>query len=152
LAKPKADVEGEIGPKSQKRERDVPVANTLRAILAAHVLRTGRSGRDLIFGRTASEPFTPSHMRKRANAAWAKADPPLAPIGLHEARHTYVSLMHDAGMSLERIGDYVGHSSAYMTERYRHLLEGHAAEAAQMFDAYLTRQSSPEARGTSIIR
>jgi hypothetical protein len=28
-----------------------------------------------------------------------------------------------------------------MTERYRHLLEGHAAEAAQLFDAYLTRQS-----------
>ena len=35
----------------------------------------------------------------------------LATVGLHELRHTYVSLMHDAGFSLERVGDYVGHSS-----------------------------------------
>jgi hypothetical protein len=42
--------------------------------------------------------------------------------------------MHDAGFSLERIGDYVGHSSAYMTDAYRHLLEGHEAEAAERFE------------------
>jgi hypothetical protein len=35
--------------------------------------------------------------------------------------------MHDASFSLERIGDYVGRSSAYMTDRYRHLLEGDEA-------------------------
>jgi hypothetical protein len=29
-----------------------------------------------------------------------------------------------AGCSLEEIGDYVGHSGVYMTDRYRHLLEG----------------------------
>jgi hypothetical protein len=46
--------------------------------------------------------------------------------------------MHAAGLNLERIGDYIGHSSAYMTDRYRHLLEGHEAEAAAMFDEYLT--------------
>jgi hypothetical protein len=32
--------------------------------------------------------------------------------------------MHAAGRSLEEIGDYAGHSSAYMTDRYRHLIEG----------------------------
>jgi hypothetical protein len=47
--------------------------------------------------------------------------------------------MHDAGLSLERIGDYVGHSSTYMTDRYRHLLEGHEHEAARMLDEYLAR-------------
>ena len=50
--------------------------------------------------------------------------------------------MHDAGLSLERIGDYVGHSSAYMTDRYRHLLEGHEAEAARLLDDYLARADS----------
>jgi integrase len=68
--------------------------------------------------------------------------PLLAPIGLHELRHSYVSLMHDAGFSLERIGDYVGHSSAWMTDRYRHLLAGHEAEAAERFEACLTRAAS----------
>ena len=45
--------------------------------------------------------------------------------------------MFEAGLSLEEIGDYVGHSSAYMTDRYRHLREGHEARAAERFDAYL---------------
>ena len=35
----------------------------------------------------------------------------LVPIGLHECRHTFVSLMVAAGRSLEEVGDYVGHSS-----------------------------------------
>ena len=64
---------------------------------------------------------------------------PLQPIGLHECRHTFVSIAHDAGLTLERIGDYVGHSSAYLTDRYRHLIDGHEAEAAKLFDDYLTR-------------
>ena len=67
---------------------------------------------------------------------------PLEPIGLHECRHTAVSLMVDAGLSLERVGDYVGHSSAWMTDKYRHLLEGHEAEAARMLDEYLARANT----------
>ena len=63
----------------------------------------------------------------------------LVPIGLHECRHTIVSLMHDAGLTLERIGDYIGHGSSYMTDKYRHLLEGHEAEARQIMDDYLVR-------------
>jgi len=49
--------------------------------------------------------------------------------------------MHDAGLSLERIGDYVGHNSTYMVDRYRHLLDGHEAEAARRFDEYLKRRA-----------
>jgi integrase len=108
-----------------------------------------------VFGRSASEPFTPTHVHAKARKAWAaenkrrseeaaeKGTKPelLEPIGLHEARHTYLLLMHDAGLSLERIGDYVGHSSKYMTDRYRHLLDGHEAEAARAFDDYLARRT-----------
>ena len=76
-------------------------------------------------------------MLRRAGAAFKEAG--LERIVLHECRHTYVTLMFEAGLSLERIGDYVGHSSTYMTERYRHLLEGHEAESAKALDAYLER-------------
>src|SRR5205823_7665983 len=100
-------------------------------------------------------PFTPTHVRERALEAWAVAavgaflrggglDVELEPVGLHECRHSYVSLMHDAGFSLERIGDYVGHSSAYMTDRYRHLLDGHESEAAERFEQYLARQTGAQ--------
>lgn len=46
----------------------------------------------------------------------------MQPIALHEWRHTYVPLLHDAGFSLELISDFVGHSSTYIIDRYRHLL------------------------------
>lgn len=142
------DVEGPIEPKSRKGTREVPVSATLREILAAHLLRSGRRGSDLVFGRSASVPFVANGVRRRAARAWAAAavgvfltGRPLAveiaPIGLHECRHTFVSLMHAAGRSLEEIGDYVGHSSAYMTDRYRHLLDGARADAAAALDELL---------------
>ena len=100
-----------------------------------------------MFGRTATEPFTPTHVRELALKAWAVAavgtflrgeSADLVPIGLHECRHTFVSLMHAAGRSLEEIGDYVGHSSAYMTEQYRHLLDGARSDAALALDSLLS--------------
>ncbi len=144
---------GEIEPKSTKGKRTVPITATLRDHLTEHKTSTARDGTDFVFGQTAASPFTPSYVRRRAIAAWTAANAKrkeqeektgkkttaLNPIGLHELRHTFVSLMHDAGLSLERIGDYVGHSSAYMTERYRHLLAGHEAEAARTLDEYLAR-------------
>ena len=45
--------------------------------------------------------------------------------------------MHAAGCSLEEIGDYVGHSSAYMTDRYRHLIDGQREIAAAKLDKFL---------------
>ncbi len=139
--------DGAIEPKSAKGTRTVPITALLRDYLVAHEARTGRGADDFVFGPKADRPFTPSNIRKRAAVAWAKANEhrqakglgPLQPIGLHECRHTFVSLLHDAGLSLERIGDYVGHSSTYMTDRYRHLIEGHEAESARMFDEYLAR-------------
>jgi hypothetical protein len=61
---------------------------------------------------------------------------------MHERRHSYVSLMHDAGFSLERIGDYVGHSCAYMTDAYRHLFDGQETEAAERFEDYGPRPTA----------
>ena len=87
------DVEGPIAPKSQKGKRVVPVAAELRRYLLAHKLATGRDGDELLFGRTARTPFTPTHVRKRAREAWAAAavgaflrgeSLDLEPIGLHE--------------------------------------------------------------------
>jgi integrase len=141
------EVEGEIAPKSEKGIRRVPIAGALRLILLEHKARTGRRGGELIFGRTATAPFTPTHIRDRALGAWAasavgaflrgRVDAELEPIGLHECRHTFVSLMVAAGRSLEETGDYVGHSSSYMTDQYRHLLDGARSEAAAALDALL---------------
>jgi len=140
------DVAGAIAPKSKSGGRKVPVPAVLRRYLLEQKVRTGRAGPDLLFGRTASDPFTSTHVRARALAAWSAAnaerkernESPLEPITLHECRHTYVSMMHAAGVPLERIGDYAGHSGTYMTERYRHLVEGQGAKDVAELDAFLT--------------
>jgi integrase len=143
--------EGEIEPKSAKGTRDVPVPDRLVKILSDHSLETGRT-EGLVFGRSTNAPFTPSHVRRRAEDAWTKVNEKerakaqqearepvlLDPIGLHEARHTYVTFMFRAGNPLEEIGDYVGHASTYMTEHYRHLLPDSQAEARRRMNAYLS--------------
>lgn len=142
------DKTGPIVPKSAKSERRVPIPPALRLYLLEHMALTGRR-EGLVFGPTASNPFTPSNVRKRSLKAWEtankkrldKGDPPLEPIGLHECRHSWVSWMHDAGFTLERIADYAGHSSTWMTDRYRHLLDGHEDEAARRQDEYLVRRA-----------
>ena len=141
--------QGEIEPKSEKGTGTVPIPAAAAGLpRRAQGARPAATGDDFVFGATADRPFTPTHIRRQAAKAWAAANekrgrrrssPPLVPIGLHECRHTFVTLMHDAGFTLERIGDYVGHSSTYMTDRYRHLLEGHETEAARMLDDYLAR-------------
>jgi integrase len=144
--------EGPVAPKSRKGTRRVPIPGSLRRHLLEQKMRTGRDREDLVCGAARDRPFTPTHVRKQALAAWEAENvkrreqelPELSPIGLHELRHSYVSLMHDAGFSLERIGDYVGHSSAYMTDAYRHLLEGHEAEAAERFEDYLSRTTGAQ--------
>lgn len=144
------DVAGFVSPKSRKGRRDVPIVSLLRDYLLEHKARAGRDGAEFVFGPRADHPFTPTNIRKRALTAWSEANakrrevelPELVPIGLHECRHTCVSLLFDAGLSLERIGDYVGHSSSYMTEAYRHLIDGHKAETVRLVDAYVARAST----------
>jgi integrase len=142
----------------EKGVRDVPIPGRLRLYLLEHRARTGRRGEDLFFGRTACDPFTPTHVRDRALSAWAAAalgaflrGVPLAveivPIGLHEARHTYVSLMASQGVPLERVGDYVGHTSAYMTDSYRHLIAGQREQDAAALDALLSTGARTGAHG-----
>jgi integrase len=117
----------------------------LRRELVAHKLRTGRDGDDLVFGRSASEPFTPSTVRRHALDAWASAG--LAPIGLHEARHTWVSICIAAGVNPHTLMVSAGHGSYDMTMRhYGKVMPGSLDEAASRVDAYL--QGSPSARGT----
>ena len=117
---------GELEPKSRAGRRSVPCPEILRPYLEGHRVDTGRGGDDLVFGKSGSVPFERTTIRRRADRVWRKAG--LEPIDPHECRHSYVSLMHAAGIPLERIGDYVGRTSTFMTSRYRHLVAGQAEE------------------------
>jgi integrase len=167
-------VEGEISTKSG-RDRRVPIAGVLRDYLDEHLLGLGRA-EGLLFGSSATSPFTLSPTARRAQKAWevenkrrvkaaeeAGEDPDsvalLQAITLHECRHTFASLMIAAGVNAKALSTYMGHSTISITlDRYGHLMPGNEAEAAGLLDAYLERadtaartaQLDPPARRSSI--
>ncbi len=125
-----------VAVKTRAGRRRVPVAAVLREHLLDHKLRTGRSN-GLVFG-DGDEPFAYEALLRRAKAAWKAAG--LLPIGLHEARHTFASLMIDAGVNAKALSTYLGHSTIGVTfDLYGHLMPGNEDEAAGLLDAYLVR-------------
>jgi integrase len=125
--------EGVIEPKSRAGRRRVPIVAALRVHLVAWKLRRG--GGELFFG-DGYDPFNRDGLVVRANRAWKAAAQ--TQIGLHEARHTYASLMIAAGVNAKALSTFMGHSSITITlDRYGHLMPGSEGEAVALADAYL---------------
>jgi integrase len=127
-----------IHPKSVAGVRTVPIPKALRSLFAAHRLQ--RVGEGYVFGSSLTTPFTASAVLRRARLRWSRIDSlkPLADFGLHEARHTFASLMIDAGVNAKALTEYMGHSSITVTfDRYGHLMPGNHQQAAALLDAYL---------------
>jgi integrase len=129
-------VAGPIEVKSGAGERAVPMAFVVRRELRHHQERTGRSGEDLVFGRTSTEAFFASTVQSRANKAWKAAG--LEPITPHEARHCAISYFIAAGLDWKQISTWAGHGDVRQTwNRYGHLVPGGEAAARERLDAYL---------------
>ena len=126
-------------PKSRAGRRRVPIVSLLAGHLRAHQEATGRGGEDLVFGRTASDPFVPSTVRSRALSAWGdNHDPPLEPITLHQCRHTPASFMIAAGANAKALSVVMGHASIEITfNRYGHLMPGGEEEVGKILAAFL---------------
>jgi integrase len=144
--------EGPIPPKSKAGVRTVPILAVLRDFLDAHMLKVGCEGDDLVFGRSASVPFAPKSVKERAERAWERVnkrvreagdvegrEPDLLdPITLHECRHTFASLLIDAGVNAKAIQTFMGHATIEMTfSQYGHLMPGSRDQARELVDAYL---------------
>jgi integrase len=127
----------EVEPKSHAGRRTIPIVGALRDELVTHRASQDRDG-GLAFGPSADTPFQPSNLWRRAQVAWRRAG--LRPIGLHEARHTFASVLIAAGVNAKAITTYMGHASIQTTyDLYGKLMPGSEAEAAALVDAYLAR-------------
>lgn len=123
-------LEGEVEPKSRKGKRKVPIPAVLRDHLDALAL-TATGG---LFGT----PHWIAKTNQRARRHWEAAGLPV--LTLHEARHTYASLMIHAGVNAKALSTFMGHANIGVTlDLYGHLLPGSEDEAATLFDAYLAR-------------
>jgi integrase len=66
----------------------------------------------------------------------------LQAITLHEARHTFASLMIAAGVNATSLSTYMGHSSVTINyDRYGHLMPGNEADSVALLDSYLAGSS-----------
>ncbi len=83
---------------------------------------------------------------KRAAKAWKAAE--LEPITPHECRHTFASLLIDAGANPKAIQTFMGHSRIQTTfDTYGHLMPGSHDEVRLRMDAYLATVVEPERVG-----
>lgn len=127
-----------VGETKGRTKRTVPVPSLLCQRLREHLMRTGRRGDELLFGSTATHPFSPTRVTVRADKAWRAAK--LERLTLHEARHCYASYMIAAGVNAKALSTYMGHASIAITlDTYGHMLPGNEEEAATLLDAYLDR-------------
>jgi integrase len=149
-------VEGEIEPKSPAAKRVIPVLAILRGHLAEQMRRSGRTGKDRIFGRSAGEVFYASTVDGRAKRAWrahndaereAAAEQGREPelltlLTMHECRHTFASILIDTGANPKAIQEVMGHSKIQTTyDVYGHLLPGSYDDVRVRMDAYLAAAS-----------
>ena len=125
-----------VEPKSRAGRRKVPIAAVLRQLLSEDARIP--SDRLLFPSRDIEVPLDAGAAAERAHRAWRRVG--LEPITLHEARHTFASLMIAAGVNARALATYMGHASVTITyDRYGHLMPGNEREAAALLDAYLAR-------------
>lgn len=105
-----------------KHQREVPIPDWLAATLEPHLAgrRTGfvfeKNGFMLDYSNWRKKVWLPSVQQ---------AD--LAPLRIHDLRHTYASWLAQAGFSLLEIGQLLGHEDPSTTQIYAHLLNPNAS-------------------------
>jgi integrase len=130
----------EVEPKSHAGRRTIPIVGALRDVLTGHKANQRRE-RGIVFSADGEMPFQPSSVWRRARTAWKRAG--LRPIGLHEARHTFASVLIAAGVNAKAITAYMGHASIQTTyDLYGKLMPGSESEAVALVDAYLARANT----------
>lgn len=68
-------------------------------------------------------------------------------LRLHQARHTYASMMIAAGVNAKAMQKFMGHSSINVTfDLYGHLMPGTEAETGRCWAPTLMRKSRPVSR------
>ena len=98
-----------------------------------HWAGTGREG--FVFTAPDGGHIDPDNFRSRI---WtpAVAAAGLAPLRIHDLRHTTASLAIAAGADVKTLQTMLGHASAVMTlDRYGHLMPGRAQDVADRLDA-----------------
>lgn len=102
--------------KGQRKRIDLPVNDTLAAILEAAM---ARSETEYVFVNRLGQPYTMSGASSffRKKAAEAK----VSDFSFHDLRHDFATRVRRGGQGLDVIKDLLGHSDIKMSMRYAHV-------------------------------
>jgi integrase len=130
-------------PKSAAGRRSVALPRLVADELDQHMRGVeGRGPEAVVFPAPEGGFLHLENFRKRV---WlpATARSGLAPLRLHDLRHTCASLAIAAGADVKVLQRMLGHASAALTlDRYGHLMPGQAESVAERLDA-LARAAEP---------
>jgi integrase len=116
--------------KTKKLSLTIPLT-TRAADIIHRYLESGRS--EHLFVSTAGHPYTCAEMNRALQRAAVTAS--LSDICLYTLRHTFVSRLVQAGVSLPEVAALAGHRDIRMTMRYAHLAPQHLRNSIAILEA-----------------
>lgn len=140
------EVEGRIiiGPtKTKSSKRTVPIPTKLSAILKARI--DGRPPDAPAVASPRGAMLRASNWRRRTHWKEALTKLALAPLKIHDLRHTYASLARAAGADLKWLQKMMGHSSITVTANiYADLYDSELDEVANVLDRIIETGHEPD--------
>jgi integrase len=140
----------EQSPKSHK-SREVPLIAALRPY--AEDAARGKQPDDLLFAGPDGGRLTNHNLRRAVNWDALRTAIGRPDLRVHDLRHTFATILFDAGASAPDVQATLGHSSLQVTERYSRAREGVALRAGAVLDQALGSKTGKGAgakrRGTS---
>jgi integrase len=131
-------------PKTKAGRRTVPVAPTIATVLENHMgTYTPPEPQAPVFAGAGGGILRAAAWRSRFWTPATRAAG-LAPLRVHDMRHTAVALWIAAGANPKQLAAWAGHTSvAIVLDRYGHLFEGHEAALLSRLDAFAECVSVP---------
>lgn len=129
-------------PKTKASNRSVPLPSVVLEALADHLTKYTRGPDDYVFSAPEGGPIRLASWRSRY---WTRAinEAGLAPLRIHDLRHTAVSLWIAAGANPKDIAARAGHTSvSVVLDRYGHLYDDAHTPVNEALDA-MARAASP---------
>ena len=130
-------------PKTKASRRTVPIPKVVVDALDEHLRSHPAAPEDLVFRSPDGLPLRLNNWRKRVwRPACTKAG--VAPLRLHDLRHTAVALWIEAGESPKGIAARAGHTSVVtVLDRYGHLMPAAEQRVNDALDALASAAVQP---------
>src|SRR5207302_204674 len=141
-----------LPPKSAAGRRSVALPTLVATVLQEHLAAFGEPGPEgLVFAAPGGGFLRPENFRNPGGLPAVKTAG-VAPLRLHDLRHTCASLAIAAGADVKVLQRMLGHASAALTlDRYGHLMPGQERSVADRLDEMAGRATPvPSAPVTSI--